>query len=125
MVKARKPHKCYECRGGIPSGETYEKIAGVWDGEFSEFKTCARCSELRDWARISVPCFCWIYGDLHENVRDMVTEVRGDAPAGFAFEWGRRMIRIDRHRYGEHWPRKFKNNRPPRSAAQISEEFRR
>ncbi|WP_371422895.1 hypothetical protein, partial [Tardiphaga sp.] len=72
----------------------------------------------------SVPCFCWIYGDLHENVRDLVGEVRHDVPKGFVLEWGRRMIKIQRRRYGEHWPRKFLRFRPRRSALQIISEDR-
>lgn len=121
--KARKVHKCYECRGTINPGDSYERTAGKWDGEFTEFKTCELCAELRQWARISVPCFCWTYGDLHEHVRSMVEEVRSDVPAGFVFEWGRRMIKIERRRFGEYWPRKFQNNRPPRPAAQIVRDF--
>jgi hypothetical protein len=121
-VKARKPHRCYECRGPIDPGESYQKTAGKWDGDFCEFKTCALCAELRQWARISVPCFCWTYGELHENVSDMVSEVRADVPTGFVFEWGRRMIAIERHSSGRCWPRK--KPLPRRSAQQIAEEFR-
>jgi hypothetical protein len=119
-VKARKPHRCYECRGSIKPGESYERTAGKWDGDFCSFKTCALCRELRRWAVISVPCFCWTYGELHENVRDMVSEVRSDAPSGFIFEWGRRMIRIERNKYAQHWPRQFLRHRPRRSAAEIA-----
>lgn len=123
-VKARKQHKCYECRGPIKPCESYERTAGKWDGDFCTFKTCELCSELRHWARISVPCFCWIYGDLHENIRSMVEEVWSDVPRGFVFEWGRRMIKIQRRRYGEHWPRQFLRNRPRRSASEIASEER-
>lgn len=103
--RARKSHKCYECRSTIDPGEQYEHVRGKWEGEVYTFKTCALCCELRQWARISVPCFCFSYGDLHENVREMVEGVRPDAPRGFVFEWGRRMIRIQRKRFGAHWPR--------------------
>jgi hypothetical protein len=120
-VKARKQHNCYECRGAINPGESYERAAGKWDGDFCEFKTCSRCAELRQWAQISVPCFCWTYGELHENIRDMVTEVRPDVPRGFVFEWGRRMIKIERHKYGQHWPRRRARSR---RVAQIASEHR-
>jgi hypothetical protein len=102
--KARKTHRCCECRSDIRIGECYETTAGKWEGDFSVYKTCQRCAELRQWAIISVPCFCWYYGDLHENVRDMVSEVHHDVP-GLIYEWGRRMIGIERHRYDRHWPR--------------------
>lgn len=103
--KARKPHTCSECRGPIEPGVTYEYVTGKWE-DVLYFKTCPLCLELRQWALISVPCFCFAYEALHENVRDMVTEVRRDVPRGFVFEWGRRMIVIQRHRYGRHWPRR-------------------
>lgn len=124
MRKARKPHKCYECRCEIPVGETYEHVRGKWEGDVSTFKTCALCFELRQWALISVPCFCWNFGDLHENVRDMVDGVRRDTPLGFVFEWGRRIIKIQRRKYGQHWPRMHRKRKPWRSAADIAAEAR-
>ena len=46
--KAAKAHKCCECLREIRAGETYEYISGKWDGCLSTFKTCERCSDLRD-----------------------------------------------------------------------------
>lgn len=105
---ARKEHHCYECGSAIAVGEPYENTWGVWDGNVSTFKTCHLCAELRQWAQISVPCFCWVYGDLHENVRDLVSEAREDCPVGFTMEWGRRMIKIQRRKYVAHWPRQWR-----------------
>lgn len=122
--KARKPHVCWECRAQIAPGETYEHARGKWEGDVSTFKTCALCLELRRWAKISVPCFCFYFGDLHENVRDMVAEVRADVPKGFVFEWGRRMIKIERRAFMHHWPRMWQRRRPARSAAEIAAEAR-
>jgi hypothetical protein len=45
--RARKPHKCCECRGVIVSGETYVYFSGVWDGTPATYKTCRDCDELR------------------------------------------------------------------------------
>lgn len=117
--KARKSHRCYECRADIPPRETYEHVRGKWEGEIYTFRTCALCLELRQWAKISVPCFCWAYGDLHDNIRDMVSEVRPDVPRGFVFEWGRRLIKIERRRFAQHWPRQWRRRQRPRTAAQI------
>ena len=94
---ARKPHKCSECRAIIPAGAAYEYVTGKWDGHVQTFRTCVLCKELRDWATISVPCFCWAYSNVHEDVREMVSEVRHGVP-GFYFEYGRRMVRIKRAR---------------------------
>lgn len=122
--KARKQHHCYECGCDVPPGETYEHVRGKWEGDISTFRTCALCLELRRWAVISVPCFCWAYGSVMENVRDMVSEVRPDVPAGFVFEWGRRVIKIQRRRHGQHWPRQWMRRRPRRTAREIAAEER-
>ncbi len=97
-VKAsRKPHQCYECHAPIFVGEPYEYTSGLWEGEFQDFHVCTRCVELRQWATISVPCFCWGYGNLHDDVREMARETARHVP-GFFMEYGRRMIRIRRER---------------------------
>lgn len=45
---ARKDHKCCECNSIIQPGKKYEKIKGLWDGEFLTFKTCLSCFQIRD-----------------------------------------------------------------------------
>lgn len=45
--KARKDHRCCECRGLITKGETYEYHSGVWDGRPDSFKICSDCNVLR------------------------------------------------------------------------------
>ena len=44
---AWKAHKCCECLSVISPGEKYERISGVWEGEFQTFKTCMICAEVR------------------------------------------------------------------------------
>lgn len=44
--KARKDHRCCECRGIIKQGERYHEHRGKWDGEVSTFKRCADCTHL-------------------------------------------------------------------------------
>lgn len=43
VARARKTHRCYECREPIAAGESYLRIFGVWGGDASTIKTCARC----------------------------------------------------------------------------------
>ena len=50
--KARKPHKCCECRGVISAGEKYHYTSGIWDGRAESYKECSDCHELRD----TIPC---------------------------------------------------------------------
>ena len=45
--KARKRHKCGECRGFIEPGEKYQLLKGLWDGSWGDYKTCLDCVELR------------------------------------------------------------------------------
>lgn len=45
--KARKEHKCCECRRVINKGEVYHKWSGKWDGDLLCQKTCAQCEEIR------------------------------------------------------------------------------
>ncbi len=45
--KARKPHKCCECGSDIDPGEKYQKITGLHEGSWVEFKTCYVCINVR------------------------------------------------------------------------------
>lgn len=69
---ARKDHKCGECFRLIKPGETYEYMAGMWDGIFSTHRTCSHCLNIRQFVENSVPCFCWAYGSLHDDARDTI-----------------------------------------------------
>lgn len=95
VKRAGKQHRCEECGRKIAVGEPYERVTGQWYGTIYTFATCPQCVALREWAVISVPCFCWAHGSLLDDVREMVGEVRHDVP-GFVMEWGRRMIAIRR-----------------------------
>ena len=48
IVKAKKTHKCTECKREIPKGEEYEKVSGKWGGGIDVFKTCKDCLSLRN-----------------------------------------------------------------------------
>jgi hypothetical protein len=88
--KAKKPHRCDECHGPIFVGEKYRRLAGKWEGEFMVLCECPACSELRQWAEISKPCFCaYEIGSLHERVKLMVADI---APIveGFQGEYDQR-----------------------------------
>ena len=93
---ARKQYCCEECRGPILPGEVYLKIVGRWSDGVDTFRICSPCLELEEWAKISVPCFCSITGELHERVQEMVKDIAPKVP-GLFFEYGRRMVKI-RHR---------------------------
>lgn len=94
VKRSRKQYRCDECHGPIKLGESYERKVGKWDGDFDVYRECMLCLGMRQWAKISVPCFCCnTFGGLHERIRWMVDDVRKDTP-GFVMEWGRRAVKI-------------------------------
>lgn len=81
IVKAaRREHKCEECCKPIKIGERYEYVFGMWDGYLSEFKTCARCLDIRQWVKNNVPCFCWAHGNMLGDAKETVEEAAWRAP---------------------------------------------
>lgn len=97
--KARKPHKCWECRGIIAAGEQYEYARGKWDGDLQVFKTCIRCLEIRTWVKNSVPCFCWGHGNMTDDAREAIYDAATRAPEeaiGLRFGLLRRIVKRDR-----------------------------
>jgi hypothetical protein len=62
--RARKPHKCVECREAIPIGARYEHASGIWDGRADSYKTCLSCIEIRD----HFACDGYYYGQIWEDV---------------------------------------------------------
>ena len=64
--KTKRPHVCCECNEVISPGEQYERISGLWEGEWSHFKTCMGCRAIRNDL-----CACGhIYGTLREVIRE-------------------------------------------------------
>jgi hypothetical protein len=96
--KARKVHKCEECRGPILPGEQYECVTGKWD-YVDTFRTCDRCVDLRTWTKNNVPCLCWAHGNMHDDCREAVREAHYRAPnetQGLQFGFLRRLALIDK-----------------------------
>lgn len=98
VVKAKKQHKCYECRALIFPGEKYKYTVGRWDGSgVDTFRTCQNCSDLEQWVRNNVPCVCWTHGNMLEELRDNVRDACDRAPtetAGLMFGFFRRLYHI-------------------------------
>lgn len=62
---ARKTHVCFECVKDIQPGEQYEYASGLWDGEYSIYKTCLDCKSIRDTFFSS-----WVYTQVWEAFQD-------------------------------------------------------
>lgn len=78
--RARKRHSCSECGSPILPGEQYEYVFGVWDGDASIFKTCERCTDLRQWVQNNVPCLCWAHGSLLDDLEEAIVAAQYRAP---------------------------------------------
>jgi len=46
--KARKAHRCCECKDLIRPGERYEHTTGLWDGRWETYRTCDDCVDTRE-----------------------------------------------------------------------------
>lgn len=53
IVVARKDHECCECHEPIRRGTRYERIRGLWRGQWSGANTCLTCATIR---RDLYPC---------------------------------------------------------------------
>lgn len=96
---ASKEHACYECGGKIRKGEKYEYAVGKWNGDVQCFKTCERCFDLRKWMKNNIPCFCFGYGNLHDDAKETMVSAQEQAPEetkGLYFALLRRLVAIDR-----------------------------
>lgn len=73
VVKARKTHRCCECRRDIVKGEKYNLTTGKWDGEFSAYKVCSDCQSVIDQFFDK-----WTTGHIWEDLQEMIAEQDGD-----------------------------------------------
>ncbi len=67
--KARKDHKCCECRGLIAKGQEYEAFTSKYDGRVSTEKTCYACADIRSvysCGELS-PAFGEMWNAFHET----------------------------------------------------------
>lgn len=75
--RARRSHRCCECKETISAGHTYEHTSGKWEGEIETFRTCERCADLR--ASYLAMGYCVAFGTLWSDHYDMLPE--GDSRA--------------------------------------------
>lgn len=70
--EARHQHTCCECRGMIRVGETYQRVVGLWEGDWDTFATCLECVKWRRAVtedRNPYPCTPG-FGSLEEELRE-------------------------------------------------------
>lgn len=67
VVKARKPHTCFECREVIPIGAQHERISGKWDGAWSTYRLCLPCSEIGNEFSDNGRTFGFLWEGMEQN----------------------------------------------------------
>jgi hypothetical protein len=66
--KARRAHKCDECRRDIEVGEAYQYEFGKLDSDAVAYRTCRHCLVGRAW--LSTNCGGWVYGSVIEEIAE-------------------------------------------------------
>lgn len=97
--RARRMHRCNECRRDIEPGELYEYFTGYLD-MWTTQKTCAHCVAARGW--LSTVCHGWLFDmvleDLDEHWREHWRPVKstylGKLIIGMQRKWMFRGARI-------------------------------
>lgn len=83
-MKARKPHRCYECGDAIQPGDRYVRVAGKWEGDFATFTRCLTCSAWMQalFAAQKHACGCSgvEFGGLWSSIREFTEEHLGYHP---------------------------------------------
>lgn len=82
--RARKSHKCYECRREILPGETYLYESGLWEGEFSFYKICDDCRSLRAAFFNGGFYYGQIWSDIWEHIIECSGKINETVVAGLS-----------------------------------------
>jgi hypothetical protein len=80
--EARRVHRCEECGGGIQLGELHRYGRGRFEGEFYDWRMCARCDALHRAHTAAQATFgddhCRApLGELRSTIRECSDENRG------------------------------------------------
>jgi hypothetical protein len=81
--RARKEHKCCECRGVIQKREFYQYVSGIWNGEADSYKTCIDCVKMR---KLIGSNYCDMNEIAFECLSDELGEFRNDLHDDFKFQ---------------------------------------
>lgn len=83
--KARKLHRCSECRSPIDKGETYFVASGKFDGYFfterQHLLCCEACMVIRD-SKLFWGGECIAFGSLMDHAFEFRHDIRADAKEG-------------------------------------------
>ena len=103
LLKARKDHRCFECKGAIKKGAKYEKVEGKWGACFETFKTCTDCLSLRAEFFRSGHYFGRIWEDFEIYVDEVDAEISEKCMSNLAPTAREKVCNIIQ----EHWEKHF------------------
>ena len=72
--RARKQHKCDECRRLIEPGETYRCTSGLSEGHWTINRVCAHCTVATNW--LQAECGGYLDGGVQEDIEEHAAEYR-------------------------------------------------
>lgn len=90
MVKAKKHHRCSECRDAIAPGSLHLYTVGKWGGDICQFRTCERCADLRD-SYIAMG-YCYTYGSLWAEHLEMLLDAPEEQQSQRAISLARSIV---------------------------------
>lgn len=73
--KARKEHRCCECRKTIAKTETYIYSSGIWEDGPDSYKTCEKCYKIKALAVNKYPPDNEDEGPAFGELRDYIYEM--------------------------------------------------
>ena len=76
--RARKRHRCYECRLEVKPGERYHVLSGRWEYGFDRFKYCASCKRWADGALFILKLEFYPLGLLSEAIAELTDQGGGE-----------------------------------------------
>lgn len=101
VIRARKEHRCCECRLMIKRGQMYERVTGLWGERWDTYNTCLLCKAIRDHFNCEGFIFESLWEDLEQNLfPDMKAGgecLSGLPPAARGFLIERRLSWVFKH----------------------------
>jgi len=96
--KARKGHKCCECRSAISRGESYFILQGLWDGQWRNYKQCVNCNSIGHKYQ-NITHECYPLGDLIQELinSDFITNQKDDDDKPDLWETSEDWLLIENH----------------------------
>ena len=75
---SRAERECEECGATIHRGETYVRIAGMWDGDISTHVLCTTCDAWSEAFGVAMRrecgAACWTLGAMWQEIADFCEE---------------------------------------------------